>query len=102
MCRGCVGEFLVDHVKERERNRERRKMMRVLGDPRKKVFNLMLEEIPEEEEEEEGEEMEMMKMDSEVVRWAVDVGILAVSLGVSLLVSKVSSSKYSRRRRGLL
>lgn len=94
MCRGCEGEFHADRAKERER--ERRKTMK-MSIPRKKLFNLMLEEIPEEEED---GEMEMVNLDSQAVRWAVDVGILAVSLGVTLLVSKVSSSRYSRRRGG--
>lgn len=79
-----------------------------------------LEEIPEEREEgeygsdvcrccecsgEEGTdggdyEMEVeMEVEMEGVRWAVDVGIWVVCLGVGYLVSRASSSKRLRRKR---
>ncbi|KAK9275020.1 hypothetical protein L1049_022278 [Liquidambar formosana] len=44
-----------------------------------------------------GEEMEM-EMEMEGVRWAVDVGIWVMCLGVGYLVSKASSKSLRRRR----
>lgn len=77
-----------------------------------------LEEIPEEREEgeygsdvcrccecsgEEGKGIDggdyEMEVEMEGVRWAVDVGIWVVCLGVGYLVSRASSSKRSRRKR---
>lgn len=71
-----------------------------------------LEEIPEQESEEE-EEVECCccecggdvkedggcEVEVEGVRWAVDVGIWVVCLGVGYLVSKASSKSVRRRRR---
>lgn len=51
------------------------------------------------DDDEGSEEMEEMEMDMEGVRWAVDVGILVMSLGLGYLVSKAASSKSLRRRR---
>ncbi|KAI3756313.1 hypothetical protein L1987_56133 [Smallanthus sonchifolius] len=80
-----------------------------------------LEEIPEQESEEEDVEVECccceckcggdvaeeeggceVEVEVEGVRWAVDVGIWVVCLGVGYLVSKASSKSMRRRRRRLL
>ncbi|KAL9166948.1 hypothetical protein ABFS82_05G063800 [Erythranthe guttata] len=78
-----------------------------------------LEEIPEEREGEIGsdacwccdcgggggeEEMDggdggVVEAEMEAVRWAVDVGIWVVCIGVGYLVTKASSSKRLRRKR---
>ncbi|XP_048132855.1 uncharacterized protein LOC115748022 [Rhodamnia argentea] len=52
----------------------------------------------EEEEEEEGADGEDWEVNTEGVRWAVDVGIWVACLGVGYLVSKASAKSLRRRR----
>lgn len=101
-------------AEEEEEGVMREKVEMVVRRRKRRCF-VGLEEIPEQESEEEvvgeccccecagggGEEEEDGGCEVEVegVRWAVDVGIWVVCLGVGYLVSKASSKSVRRRRR---